>query len=200
MATLVQRPAPEFSAEAVMPDGLFQQVQLADYRGKYVLLFFYPLDFSFVCPTEIIAFSDRIAEFEQRHVQVLGVSVDSHYSHLAWRNTPRKEGGIGPIRYPLISDLSKQITSAFGILLPDGVALRGLFLIDREGIVRHELVNDLPLGRSIDEALRMVDAWQFYEEHGEVCPANWQRGKETIKPNPLESREFFSHEYEQLPT
>ncbi len=197
MTSLVQRLAPEFEAHAVMPDGSFHQLQLADYRGKCVLLFFYPLDFTFVCPTEIISFSDRIAEFEQRGVQVLGVSVDSHYSHLAWRNTPRQEGGIGPIGYPLISDLNKRISNSFGILLPDGVALRGLFLIDREGIVRHQLVNDLPLGRSIDEALRIVDAWQFYEQHGEVCPANWHRGEETIKPNPSDSREFFSHEYAQ---
>ena len=159
------------------------------------MLFFYPLDFTFVCPTEIIAFSDRIEEFDQRDVQVLGVSVDSHFSHHAWRNTPRTEGGIGDVRYPLVADLNKSVSESYGVLLKDGVALRGLYLIDREGIVRHQVVNDLPLGRSVDEALRIVDALQFFEENGEVCPANWQRGAASIKPDVSGSREYFAKEY-----
>jgi alkyl hydroperoxide reductase subunit AhpC len=178
-----------------MPDGSIRELRLSDFRGKYVLLFFYPLDFTFVCPTEIIAFSERIGDFEQRDVQVIGVSIDSQYSHLAWRNTPRTAGGIGEIHYPLVADLNKSISASYGILIPEGVALRGLFLIDRDGIVRHQLVNDLPLGRSVDEALRIVDALQFFEENGEVCPANWQRGAATINPNPKESNQFFSTEY-----
>ena len=166
-------------------------MSLEDYHGKYVLLFFYPLDFTFVCPTEIIAFSEAIDQFETLDVAVLGCSVDSQYSHLAWRNTPRHEGGIGPIKYPLIADLDKSIAAAYDVLLDDGIALRGLFLIDKEGVVRHQVVNDLPLGRSVDEALRMVKALRFFEEHGEVCPANWHEGQATIKPEPAASREFF---------
>ncbi|MCA9262789.1 MAG: redoxin domain-containing protein [Planctomycetales bacterium] len=195
MPVLVQQEAPDFCAQAVMPDGSFKEVKLSDYRGKYVVLFFYPLDFTFVCPTEIIAFSDTIAEFESRNVQVLGASVDSHFSHLAWRNTPRSQGGIGDIRYPLIADLNKSISESYGVLIPDGISLRGLYLIDKEGIVRHQVVNDLPLGRNVSEALRLVDALQFFEKNGEVCPANWQQGANTIKPSPEASREFFSKEY-----
>ncbi len=195
MAVLVQKQAPDFEAQAVMPDGSFKQVKLSDYRGRYVVLFFYPLDFTFVCPTEIIAFSDRAKEFEQRNVQVLGASVDSHYSHFAWRNTPRDQGGIGQIDYPLIADINKKISSDYGVLLDGGVALRGLFLIDKEGVVRHQVVNDLPLGRSVDEVLRMVDALQFFEKNGEVCPANWKAGARTIKPGVQESKEFFQAEY-----
>lgn len=195
MCVLVSREAPNFKATAVMPDGSFKEISLQDYRGKYVLLFFWPLDFTFVCPTEIIAFSDRADEFEKLGVQILGCSVDSHYTHLAWRNTPRKAGGIGDVKYPLIADLDKKISEAYGVLLPNGVALRGLFFIDRDGIVRHEVVNDLPLGRSVDEVLRIVKAWQFYEQHGEVCPANWHEGDPTIKPDPKASAEFFSKVY-----
>ncbi len=195
MAVLVQQKAPAFTAEAVMEDGSFKQIKLEDYRGKYVLLFFYPLDFTFVCPTEIISFSDRGAEFQKLGVQILGVSVDSAFSHLAWRNTPRNVGGLGDISYPLIADLKKDIARAYDVLLPDGVALRGLFLIDPEGVVRHQVVNDLPLGRSVDEALRMVKALQFTEKHGEVCPANWQEGSRTIKPTTDASKEFFGAEY-----
>ncbi len=195
MSVLVQQKAPDFSAQAVMPDGSFQQVSLSDYAGKYVLLYFYPLDFTFVCPTEIIAFSDAVDAFEERNVQVLGCSVDSHYTHLAWRNTPRSEGGIGNIRYPLLADLDKKIAEAYDVLLPDGIALRGLFLIDREGVVRHQLVNDLPIGRSTEEALRIIDALQFFEENGEVCPANWHKGEKTIKPDPQASQEFFHDVY-----
>jgi len=178
-----------------MPDGSFKEISLQDYRGKYVLLFFWPLDFTFVCPTEIIAFSDRADEFEKLGVQILGCSIDSHYTHLAWRNTPRKAGGIGEVKYPLIADLDKKISEAYGVLLPNGIALRGLFFIDKDGIVRHEVVNDLPLGRSVDEALRIVKAWQFYEQHGEVCPANWHEGDPTIKPDPKASTEYFSKVY-----
>jgi alkyl hydroperoxide reductase subunit AhpC len=196
MAVLVQQQAPTFTAEAVMPDGSFNDsLSLEDYRGKYVLLFFYPLDFTFVCPTEIIAFSDRNADFAKLGVQVLGVSVDSKFSHLAWRNTPRSNGGLGDITYPLVADLKKDIARSYDVLLSDGVALRGLFLIDREGSVRHQVVNDLPLGRSVDEALRMVKALQYSEKHGEVCPANWQEGARTIKPTVNESKEFFGAEY-----
>ncbi|MGQ9503334.1 MAG: peroxiredoxin [Thermogutta sp.] len=195
MAVLVSREAPNFKATAVMPDGSFKEISLQDYRGKYVLLFFWPLDFTFVCPTEIIAFSDRAAEFEKLGVQILGCSIDSHYTHLAWRNTPRKVGGIGDVKYPLIADLDKKISEAYGVLLPNGIALRGLFFIDKDGIVRHEVINDLPLGRSVDEALRVIKAWQFYEQHGEVCPANWHEGDPTIKPDPKASTEFFSKVY-----
>jgi alkyl hydroperoxide reductase subunit AhpC len=195
MSVLVTQQAPDFKTQAVMPDGQFKELSLSDYRGKYVMLFFYPLDFTFVCPTEIIAFSDRAAEFEALNVQLLGVSVDSHFSHLAWTQTPRDQGGIGKIDYPLVSDLNKQIARDYDVLLDDGVALRGLFLIDKEGVVRHEVVNDLPLGRSVDEALRMVKALQYFEANGEVCPANWQEGSRTIKPSVDESKEFFSAEY-----
>jgi alkyl hydroperoxide reductase subunit AhpC len=195
MGVLVQKPAPDFEAQAVMPDGSFQQVKLSHYKGKYVLLFFYPLDFTFVCPTEIIAFSDRVKEFESRNVQVLGASVDSHFSHLAWRNTPRQAGGIGDIQYPLIADINKKISADYDVLLEGGVSLRGLFLIDKDGVVRHQVVNDLPLGRSVDEALRMVDALQFFEQNGEVCPADWKQGARTIKPTVDQSKEFFSAQY-----
>ena len=182
MCTLVTKEAPDFSADAVMPDNSFAELKLSSYRGKYVVLFFYPLDFTFVCPSEIIAFDAALAKFQKRNAQVIGVSVDSHYTHLAWKNTPRQQGGIGPINYPLVSDLNKSIARNFGVLLEAGVALRGLFLIDRQGVVRHSLVNDLPIGRSVDEALRVLDALQFHEEHGEVCPANWRAGEEAMKP------------------
>src|SRR3972149_3233122 len=161
----------------------FAELKLSSYRGRYVVLFFYPLDFTFVCPSEIIAFDAALAKFEKKNAQVLGVSVDSHYTHLAWKNTPRKEGGIGPIKYPLVSDLDKNISRSFSVLLEAGIALRGLFLIDRQGVVRHALVNDLPIGRSVDEALRVLDALQFHEEHGEVCPPNWHEGEEAMKPS-----------------
>ena len=197
MAVLVAQPAPDFTAQAVMPDGSFKQVSLSDYKGKYVVLFFYPLDFTFVCPTEIIAFSDKAGEFEKLGVQLLGVSIDSHFTHLAWRNQPRKEGGLGQIDYPLVADLNKSISKSYDVLLPDGIALRGLFLIDKEGVVKHQVVNDLPLGRSVEEALRMVKALQFVETHGEVCPANWQEGGRTIRPTVQDSKQFFQAEYEK---
>ena len=196
MAVLVQQAAPQFKAQAVMPDNSFKELSLSDYKGKYVLFYFYPLDFTFVCPTEIIAFSDQCEEFEKLGVQIIGCSIDSHFSHLAWRNTPRNQGGIGHIKYPLVADLNKQIAKDYDVLIEEaGIALRGLFLIDKEGIVRHQVVNDLPLGRSVEEALRMVKALQYFEQHGEVCPANWQEGSRTIKADPQNSKEFFSAEY-----
>ncbi len=195
MGVLVTKSAPDFKATAVMADGSFQEISLSDYQGKYVLLYFYPLDFTFVCPTEIIAFSERNAEFAALDVQVLGVSIDSHFSHLAWRNTPRSEGGIGAVAYPLVADLNKDISRDYDVLLDAGIALRGLFLIDKQGVVRHQVVNDLPLGRSVDEALRMVKALQYFETNGEVCPADWHEGARTIKPDPVSSKEFFGAEY-----
>jgi peroxiredoxin (alkyl hydroperoxide reductase subunit C) len=182
MSTLVTKQAPDFTAQAVLPDNSFAELTLSSYRGKYVVLFFYPLDFTFVCPSEIIAFDKAIEQFEQKNTQVIGVSVDSHFTHLAWKNTPRDQGGIGQVKYPLVADLSKKISEEYGVLFGEEVALRGLFLIDKEGIVRHALINDLPLGRNVDEALRLVDALQFTEEHGEVCPANWREGEEAMKP------------------
>lgn len=195
MSVLVQKPAPDFKAQAVMPDGSFKELTLAEYKGKYVLLFFYPLDFTFVCPTEIIAFSDRCAEFSKLGVQLIGVSVDSHFTHLAWRNMSRDQGGLGNIEYPLVADINKKIARDYDVLVDEAVALRGLFLIDQKGTVRHQVVNDLPLGRSVDEALRMVQALQFFEKNGEVCPANWKEGSRTIKPTVQESKKFFSAEY-----
>ncbi len=195
MGVLVTQKAPDFKAQAVMTDGSFKEISLSDYQGKYVLLFFWPLDFTFVCPTEIIAFSDAAAKFEALGVQILGVSIDSHFTHLAWRNTPRNQGGIGEVAYPLVADMNRQISRDYDVLLDAGIALRGLFLIDKEGVVRHQVVNDLPLGRNVDEALRMVQALQYFEKNGEVCPANWQEGKSTIKPDVTGSKEFFNAEY-----
>ena len=188
MAVSVTKPAPEFTADAVV-NGEFQKVSLADYRGKYVVFFFYPLDFTFVCPTEIIAFSDRVAEFEKRGVQVIGCSVDSKFSHKAWIDTPRTKGGLGELKYPLVADLTKKIAADYGVLLDDGVALRGLFFIDRSGVLRHVTINDLPLGRSVDEALRVVDAFQHFEKHGEVCPADWKPGQKALDPK--KAAEYF---------
>ncbi len=195
MSVLVGQEAPDLTAQAVMPNGSFQEITLSGYRGKYVILFFYPLDFTFVCPTEIIAFSEGVDEFQKLGVEVLGCSVDSHFTHLAWRNTPRTDGGLGDIQYPLIADLNKEIAQKYDVLLPMGVALRGLFLIDKEGKVRHQVVNDLPLGRSVAEALRMVKALQFCETHGEVCPANWTEGKAGMKADTEGSKEYFAKTY-----
>ncbi len=193
MPTLVTKLAPDFTATAVMPDNSFQEdFKLSSYRGKYVVLFFYPLDFTFVCPSEIIAFDKSLAKFKAKNTEVIGVSVDSHFTHLAWKETPRNKGGIGPIQYPLVADLNKKISEQFGVLLDAGIALRGLFLIDPKGVVRHALVNDLPLGRSVEEALRMVDALQFTEKHGEVCPANWREGDEAMKPNAKGVAEYLA--------
>ena len=191
MSALVAKPAPEFTAQAVMPDGSFKEIKLSDYKGKYVILFFYPLDFTFVCPTEIIAFSEKMDEFKKRNTEVLGVSIDSHFSHLAWRNTDRKQGGLGDIQYPLVADVNKKITYDYGVMHEAGIAFRGLFLIDTNGIVQHQLINNLPLGRNIDEALRMVAALQFHEKNGEVCPANWSEGSDGMKADPTGSKEYF---------
>lgn len=182
MPSLVSREAPDFAAQAVMPDNSFSELKLSSYRGKYVILFFYPLDFTFVCPSEIIAFDKALSDFQKKNCEIIGVSVDSQYTHLAWKNTPRDQGGIGQVQYPLVADLSKSISEDYGILSVGSVALRGLFLIDKDGIVRHSVINDLSLGRSVDEAMRMLDALQYTEKHGEVCPANWHEGDEAMKP------------------
>lgn len=183
MVPLIGQLAPDFTATAIMPDNTINEsFELHEYlSGATGVLFFWPLDFTFVCPTEIIAFDHRLKTFEEKNVKVVGVSVDSAYTHLAWKKTPVAEGGIGPVRYPVVSDISKSISRSYGILLNESVALRGTFLIDRKGVVRHMVVNDLPLGRNIDEAIRMVDALHFYEEHGEVCPAGWHKGESAIK-------------------
>merc|ERR1712121_310986 len=188
----VTKSAPHFEATAVAPNGEFVNLKLSDYKGKYLVLFFYPLDFTFVCPTEIIAFSDRIAEFSAIDTEVGGVSTDSHFSHLAWINMPRKEGGLGGLSYPLLSDFSKSISDDYGVLVEGaGVALRGLFIINPEGVVRQITINDLPVGRSVDETLRLLQAFKFSDEHGEVCPAGWKPESPTIKPSPKASLEYF---------
>ncbi|XP_008320402.1 thioredoxin-dependent peroxide reductase, mitochondrial [Cynoglossus semilaevis] len=190
-APAVTQPAPAFKATAVH-NGEFKEMSLGDFKGKYLVLFFYPLDFTFVCPTEIISFSDKVNEFHDINCEVVGVSVDSHFTHLAWINTPRKTGGLGNIKIPLLSDLTKQISRDYGVLLENpGIALRGLFIIDPNGVVRHTSVNDLPVGRSVEETLRLVKAFQFVETHGEVCPASWTPKSPTIKPTPEGSKEYF---------
>jgi alkyl hydroperoxide reductase subunit AhpC len=192
MSVQVQQKAPDFTAKAVV-EHEFKDIKLSDYQGKYVVLFFYPLDFTFVCPTEIVAFSDRLKEFEKRDAQVIAVSVDSHFTHLAWKKTDRKEGGLGDIHYPIVSDLTKAIARSYGVLLEgSGVALRGLFVIDKGGVIRHVTVNDLPIGRNIDEVLRVLDALQFSERHGEVCPANWRPGAAGMKADPDGSKAYFA--------
>ena len=182
MSVLVAKQAPDFMAPAVMADGSIKDdFKLSDLKGKYVVLFFWPLDYTFVCPTEIIAHDHRLKEFTKRGVEVVGVSIDSQFTHFAWRNTPVDHGGIGPVQFPMVADVKHEITRAYGIEHPDGVALRGSFLIDRQGIVQHQVVNNLPLGRDVDEMLRMVDALQFFEENGEVCPAGWHKGEAGMK-------------------
>ncbi|CAI0462664.1 unnamed protein product [Linum tenue] len=191
---LVGNVAPDFEAEAVF-DQEFIKVKLSEYIGKkYVILFFYPLDFTFVCPTEITAFSDRHAEFEKINTEVLGVSVDSVFSHLAWVQTDRKSGGLGDLNYPLVSDVTKSISKSFGVLIPDqGIALRGLFIIDKEGVIQHSTINNLAIGRSVDETLRTLQALQYVQENpDEVCPAGWKPGDKSMKPDPKGSKEYFS--------
>jgi len=191
LAPQVQKPAPSFKGTAVV-NGQFKDIGLGDYKGKYLVLFFYPLDFTFVCPTEIIAFSDRIDEFKKINTEVVGVSTDSHFSHLAWINLGRKEGGLGGLKYPLLADYNKNISKDYGVLLEEpGIALRGLFIIDPNGLVRQITINDLPVGRSVDETLRLIQAFQFVEKHGEVCPAGWKPDSPTIKPDPKKSKEYF---------
>lgn len=182
MSVLVTKEAPNFKATAIFADNSFGEIELNSFRGKYVLLYFYPMDFTFVCPTEIIEFNRKLEEFKKRDVEVIGVSVDSEFSHYAWKNTAVKDGGIGDIQYPLVSDIKKSIARDYDVLLDDSVALRGLFLIDKEGIVRHQVVNDLSLGRNVDEAIRVVDALQHVEKYGEVCPAGWKLGDDAMEP------------------
>ncbi len=183
MSVLVTKEAPDFTAVASMPDGTFkEEFKLSDFRGQRVVLFFYPLDFTFVCPSELLAFHNRVGEFEKRNTVVIGCSVDSHFTHNAWRDTAPEHGGIGNVNYPLVADINKNIARDYDVLLNESVALRGSFLIDEEGKVRHQVVNDLPLGRNIDEMLRMIDALEFHQKHGDVCPANWSEGKEGMKP------------------
>ena len=208
MAVLVGRKAPDFNAKAVVNGQITEDFNLSQFLGeKYVILFFYPKDFTFVCPTEIIAFQEQLHEFEQRNVKVVGISTDTEFSHWAWINTPRKQGGIEGVRYPLVADTNKTIASAYDVLAGDYdvdidgqlvaqgecVAYRGLFLIDKEGIVRHQVVNDLPLGRSIREAIRMVDSLQHFEKHGEVCPMDWHKGEDAMVASHEGVAEFLSH-------
>ena len=190
MATLVGRKAPEFSLDAVH-NGQFKTVGLDDFKGRWLVVFFYPLDFTFVCPTEILAFSDRIAEFHDAGAEVVGVSIDSKFTHLAWTEKPRDADGIQGLKYPLLSDLDKKMAVDYGIL-SGGVALRGLFIIDPDGVVQHATINNLAVGRSVDETLRVLRAFQFTREHGEVCPANWQPGADAMKPDPEGSKDWFA--------
>ncbi|CAK4072632.1 unnamed protein product [Aphanomyces euteiches] len=196
MVATIRKPAPAFTAEAVI-NGRFEEVSLKDYLGQYVVLFFYPLDFTFVCPTEIIAFSDRIEDFKKLNTAVLAASVDSKFSHLAWIKHPRNDGGLGEMKIPVISDITKKISKDYGVLIEDdadadnGVALRGLFIIDTKGVLRQITINDLPVGRNVDEILRLVEAFQYTDEFGEVCPANWTAGKATMVANPEDSKSYF---------
>lgn len=200
MSVLVGKQAPDFTVPAVLADG-----QIVDSftfseatSGKYAVVFFYPLDFTFVCPSELIAFDHRIDEFKSRGVEVIGVSIDSHFTHNAWRNTPINQGGIGPVRYTLAADISHSICKDYDVESAAGVAFRGSFLIDKNGMVRHQVVNDLPLGRNIDEMLRMIDALQFHEEHGEVCPAGWNKGDSGMNASPDGVAEYLSANAEKL--
>lgn len=192
MQTIVGRPAPSFTTEGVL-NGRFRTYTLEEYKGQWVVLFFYPLDFTFVCPTEILAFSDRIGEFRKENAEVLGVSVDSKFSHLAWTEKPRETGGIFGLTYPLLEDLKKDLAKAFGVLTPEGdVALRGLFVIDPDGIVQHATINALGVGRSVDETLRVLTALQFVRESGEVCPADWKKGDKGMSADWQKSKEYFA--------
>lgn len=199
MSVLVTKQAPDFTAAAVMPDGTFKEdFKLSDLRGKYVVLFFWPLDFTFVCPSEIIAHNNRIDHFRELGVELVGVSIDSHFTHFAWKQTPVENGGIGNVQFPLVADVKHEIVRAYGIEHPDGVALRGSFLIDKDGIVQHQTVNNLPLGRNVDEMIRLVEALQFTEEHGEVCPAGWQKGQKGMKADPNGVAEYLKENAESL--
>ncbi|KAG8301386.1 peroxiredoxin-1 [Homalodisca vitripennis] len=194
---VISRPAPAWEGTAVV-NGELTALKLSDYVGKYLVFFFYPLDFTFVCPTEILAFNDRIEEFRKINTEVVGCSVDSHFTHLAWMNTPRKEGGLGSLKIPLLSDLTHRIAKDYGVYLEDlGHTLRGLFIIDTKGILRQITMNDLPVGRSVDETLRLVQAFQYTDMHGEVCPAGWKPGQDTIIPDPEKKKEFFKKQVRQ---
>ena len=199
MSVLVTKEAPDFTAAAVLADGSIKEdFKLSDLRGKYVVLFFYPLDFTFVCPTEIIAHDKRLDEFKKRKVEVVAVSIDSQFSHHAWRNTPVNKGGIGEVQFPMVADVNHEITRAYGVEHPASIALRASFLIDKDGNVRHQVVNDLPLGRNVDEMLRVVDALQFHEKHGEVCPAGWQKGEDGMTPTADGVADYLSSHSEKL--
>ena len=213
---LVTKKAPEFKTQAVMPDNSIQEVSLSDYKGKKVVLFFYPLDFTFVCPTELLAFDKRLGDFKSRDTQVLGCSVDSRWAHLAWKNTDVNNGGIGNVQYPLLQDLDKSIARNYDVLvgassvmveteegveatsIGGGVALRGSYLIDEEGVIRHAVLNDLPLGRNIDEMLRLIDALDHHNKHGEVCPAGWAQGKTGMKPSDDGMRDYLANSTDEL--
>ena len=200
MAVLVGKPAPDFTAQAVMGNNEIRDFTLSqEIKGKYAVVFFYPLDFTFVCPSELIAFDHRLDEFKQRGVEVIGISIDSQYTHLAWKNTPVNNGGIGQVQYPLIADVKHEICRAYDVEFgAAGVAFRGSFLIDQKGVVRHQVVNDLPLGRNVDEMLRMVDALQFTEAHGEVCPAGWSKGKAGMKGSTAGVAEYLAQHAKDL--
>ena len=201
MGVLVGRKAPDFTANAVLGDGsIIDNFNLGKHiDGRYAVLFFYPLDFTFVCPSELIAFDHRLKEFKDRGVEVIGISIDSHFTHNAWRNTPINEGGIGHVDYPLVADISHAICQAYDVEHPEAaVAFRASFLIDQQGVVRHQVVNDLPLGRNIDEMLRMIDALQFTEEHGEVCPAGWHKGDKGMKADPKGVAEYLAENADKL--
>ena len=200
MAVLVGKQAPDFTANAVMGDNEIREFTLSkEIKGKYAVIFFYPLDFTFVCPSELIAFDHRLDEFKKRGVEVIGVSIDSQFTHLAWKNTPVNNGGIGQVKYPLIADVKHEICRAYDVEFgAAGVAFRGSFLIDKNGVVRHQVVNDLPLGRNVDEMLRMADALQFTEEHGEVCPAGWNKGKAGMKASTAGVAEYLASHAKDL--
>ena len=191
MAVQVQQKAPDFKGQAVVGTG-FKEISLSNYKRKWLVLFFYPLDFTFVCPTEIIAFNNRSKDFKKLGAEVVACSVDSHFTHLAWVNTPRNKGGLGKLNIPLLADLDKSIGRNYGVLLEEaGIHLRGLFIIDPKGVVRHMTVNDLPVGRNVEEALRIIKGFQYHEKHGDVCPANWTPGAKTMKPDPVGSKKYF---------
>ncbi len=193
MSTLVGKKAPEFTAKAVIKDKIVENFSLSSLKGKYIIFFFYPLNFTFVCPTELHAFQERLEDFKALDAEVVACSVDSPYSHYSWLQTPKAQGGIEGVEYPVISDLRKDIAESYGVLIPhEGIAYRGLFLIDKEGTVRHQVVNDLPIGRSVDEAIRVLEALTFFEQNGEVCPANWTKGAKSMKPDNEGLKQYFA--------
>jgi peroxiredoxin (alkyl hydroperoxide reductase subunit C) len=199
MAVLVGKPAPDFTANAVLGNNEIKSITFSEVtKGKYAVVFFYPLDFTFVCPSELIAFDHRLEEFKKRNVEVLGVSIDSQFTHLAWKNTPVEKGGIGQVGYTLVADIKHEIAKAYDVESAGGVAFRGTFLIDKSGVVQHQYVNNLPLGRNIDETLRLVDALQFTEEHGEVCPAGWNKGKAGMKASTAGVAEYLTEHAKAL--
>ena len=200
MSFLIGKKAPDFKAVAVMGDSLVNEnfVLSKFLSGKKGIIFFYPLDFTFVCPSEIIAFDKKLEEFKKKNTEIIGISIDSHFSHLAYKNTTINNGGIGNIKYPLVSDITKDISRSYDVLINQSIALRGTFLIDENFVIRHQVVNDLPLGRSVDEALRMVDALDFHQKHGEVCPANWKPGKATIKPDTEGIKNYLSENSDEI--